>query len=254
MKKKKLLTIFTFLSISMLLTACESKTDSTDGTAESSSSAKASSSSSTAEAVDLNSLELPQLSSEVAENEDLVEMTTSLGTIKIKLFPKIAPLAVENFMTHAKEGYYNGVTFHRVISEFMIQGGDPDGTGAGGESIWKEEFAPEISDQLYHIRGALAMARTGGDVSKKTQGSQFYIVQNDEDVSSGLSTKKYPEKIINAYKNGGTPSLDGQYSVFGQVIEGLDVVDKIAASATDSNNKPTTDITIESINILQEAK
>lgn len=100
------------------------------------------------------------MNTEVADNEDLVEMVTTKGTIKIKLFPELAPKAVENFMTHAKDGYYDGVTFHRVIQDFMIQGGDPEGNGTGGESIWGEGFETEISNQLYNIRGALSMART----------------------------------------------------------------------------------------------
>jgi len=175
----------------------------------------------------------------------------------MKLFPKQAPLAVENFVTHAKDGYYNGVTFHRVINEFMIQTGDPKGDGTGGESIWKGKdsaidsgsgFKNEISNQLYNIRGAVSMANAGPD----TNGSQFFIVQNNEDQSDGLLFDDYPKKIINAYKNGGYPSLDGSYTVFGQVVKGMDVVDKIAATKTDSSDKPTTEIKIDSISIDQE--
>lgn len=106
----------------------------------------------------------PQLSNDVTDNESEVLMHTSEGDITIKLFPKYAPLAVENFLTHAKEGYYNGVLFHRVISDFMIQSGDPKGDGTGGESIWKNKdksidsgngFKNEISPYLYNIRGRL---------------------------------------------------------------------------------------------------
>lgn len=130
--------------------------------------------STTASSVDLNALELPQLTKDVAENEDLVEMVTNKGTIKIKLFPEHAPKAVENFMTHAKDGYYNGLTFHRVIKDFMIQGGDPKGDGTGGESIWGEGFETEINNHLYNIRGALSMARSQ---DPNSNGSQFFIVQ-----------------------------------------------------------------------------
>lgn len=207
--------------------------------------------SSTKESVDLNSLALPQLDKKVAENEDLIEMVTTKGTIKIKLFPTLAPKAVENFMTHAKDGYYNGLTFHRVIKDFMIQGGDPKGDGTGGESIWGKGFETEISNQLYNIRGALSMARTQ---DPNSNGSQFFIVQNSEDVHDGLLKEDYPQAIINAYKNGGYPTLDGEYTVFGQVIEGMDVVDKIAAVETNSSDKPKEDIKIEKITILQEAK
>lgn len=255
MKNKKVILGFTTtILLGLVLSACGSNTTDSDISKSTSSSKEVATSESSKEKVDLNSLELPQLSKEVAADEDLVEMVTSEGSMKIKLFPKQAPKAVENFLTHAKDGYYDGVTFHRVIQDFMIQGGDPDGTGAGGESIWKEEFAPEISDQLYHLNGALAMARTGGDVSAKTQGSQFYIVQNNKNVSDGLLKDDYPEKIIDAYKNGGTPFLDFNYSVFGQVIEGMDVVEKIGATKTGENDKPENAITIEKITILQEAK
>lgn len=107
----------------------------------------------------------PQLSKEVDEDEAEVILHTSQGDIRIKLFPKLAPLAVENFLTHAKEGYYNGVTFHRVIDGFMVQTGDPKGDGTGGESIWHDKdktkdhgtgFKSEISPYLYNIRGSLS--------------------------------------------------------------------------------------------------
>lgn len=200
----------------------------------------------------------PQLSNDVTDNESEVLMHTSEGDITIKLFPKYAPLAVENFLTHAKEGYYNGVLFHRVISDFMIQSGDPKGDGTGGESIWKNKdksidsgngFKNEISPYLYNIRGAVAMANAGAD----TNGSQFFINQNTDDQSQKLSSSSYPEPFIGAYAKGGNPSLDGNYTVFGQVIDGMDVVDKIAQTATDDNDKPTTDVTITSIDILKDS-
>ncbi|AQP53451.1 peptidylprolyl isomerase [Vagococcus penaei] len=254
MKRKQLfLGACTLLTATLLLSACGT-TSKNDNVKKNTSSTEKVSESVVKDDVDLNTLDLPQLSKDVAADEDLVEMETSEGNIKIKLFPKLAPKAVENFMTHAKDGYYNNVSFHRVIKDFMIQSGDPDGTGSGGESIWKEEFAPEISNQLYHVNGALAVARTSGDVSEKTQGSQFYIVSNHDDQSDGLLASKYPEKIIEAYKDGGQPNLDFQYSVFGQVIEGQDIVDKIAATETSAQDKPTKDITIKKIAILQEAK
>ncbi|MGC6769736.1 peptidylprolyl isomerase [Enterococcus sp. LJL128] len=246
MKMNKFLTTaITLTSAVVLLGACGEKKDS-----GSASSSTPSSQATTESSVDLNALELPQLSTEVAKNEALVEMVTSEGAIKIKLFPEIAPKTVENFLTHAKDGYYDGVTFHRVINNFMIQGGDPDGTGGGGESIWGGGFEDEFSNQLYNIRGALSMANAGPG----TNGSQFFIVQNSEDMSDGLLKDDYPEKIIDAYKNGGTPHLDGAHTVFGQVIEGMDVVDKIAELETDGNDKPVKEVKIEKINILQEAE
>ena len=200
----------------------------------------------------------PQLSKEVAENEAEAILHTSLGDIRIKLFPKLAPLAVENFLTHAKEGYYNGVTFHRVIDGFMIQGGDPKGNGTGGESIWHGKdntkdtgtgFKNEISPYLYNIRGSLSMANTG---QPNTNGSQFFINQSTTDYSAKLPTSSYPKKIIEAYKGGGNPSLDGKHPVFGQVIEGMDVVDKIAKAEKDEKDKPTTAITIDSIEVVKD--
>ncbi|MGY3766440.1 peptidylprolyl isomerase [Vagococcus vulneris] len=255
MKKRKLFIALTTAASAMLLLSACGSTNTDDSKKNNSKQTATSSSKKNAEKkVDLDSLELPQLSKEVATDEDLIEMETTDGNIKIKLFPKIAPKAVENFVTHSKEGYYNDVSFHRVIKDFMIQSGDPKGDGTGGESIWKEEFAPDISNQLYHINGALAVARTNGDVSEKTQGSQFYIVSNHDDQSDGLLSSKYPKKIIETYKQGGTPALDEQYTVFGQVIEGQDVVDKIAATETGENDKPKKDIKIKTIKVLQEAK
>ena len=200
----------------------------------------------------------PQLSKEVAENEAEAILHTSQGDIRIKLFPKLAPLAVENFLTHAKEGYYNGVTFHRVIDGFMVQTGDPKGDGTGGESIWHDKdktkdkgtgFKNEISPYLYNIRGSLSMANTG---QPSTNGSQFFINQSTTDYSAKLPTNSYPKKIIEAYKEGGNPTLDGKHPVFGQVIEGMDVVDKIAKAEKDEKDKPTTAITIDSIEIVKD--
>lgn len=237
-----------------LLGACGSNDSKTTSTASS----KEVTATTTSSFADLSTIELPQLDSEVQADEDLIEMDTSVGTIKIKLFPAIVPKAVENFITHAKDGYYDGTTFHRVVNDFMIQGGDPEGTGAGGESIWGDGFEIEPSDQLYHIRGALSMAR---GQATDSQGSQFFIVQNTQDMSKNLAIQFTPEKIIAAYKNGGVPSLDGKYTVFGQVIEGMDVVDKIAtAEMTDETNSqgeqstPKDPVTIEKITVLQEAK
>lgn len=208
-------------------------------------------------ALEADASQFPQLSTSVAEDEAQVVMHTTKGDITIKLFPELAPLAVENFLTHAKEGYYDNVTFHRVISEFMIQSGDPNGDGTGGNSIWYEKdssidsglgFKNEISPYLYNIRGSLAMANAGAD----TNGSQFYINQNTSDQSASLSKDTTPQSIIDAYKNGGNPSLDGGYTVFGQVIDGMDVVDSIASEEVDSSDKPLTTICITGIDIVKD--
>lgn len=248
MKTKKFIAATALLTTLILFAACGPKNE--KKTADSSAAETK-----TSESVDLNALKLPQLSETVSEDEDLIEMVTTEGSIEIKLFPKQAPKTVENFITHAKDGYYNNVLFHRVIENFMIQGGDPKGDGTGGESIWNGSFDDEISNQLYNIRGALSMANAGKDAQGNgTNGSQFFIVQNSDDMSDGLLKDYYPEKIIDAYKKGGTPHLDGKHTVFGQVTKGMDVVDKIAAAETAEQDKPKKDIRIEKINILQEAK
>ncbi|EPS8737061.1 peptidylprolyl isomerase [Listeria monocytogenes] len=190
----------------------------------------------------------PQLSKEVAPNEIEAEMITNRGTIRIKLFPEIAPKTVENFVTHSKNGYYDGLIFHRVIPEFMIQGGDPDGRGTGGESIWGESFEDEFSTEAFNLRGALSMANAGPN----TNGSQFFIVQKPEmpaDMLGQMEQAGFPVEIIEAYKQGGTPWLDGRHTVFGHVIEGMDVVDEIANLPTGMQDKPVNDVVIEKINI-----
>ena len=226
--------------------------------AEESSKAAAQSAKELNDALTNENANFPQLSKEVAEDEAEVILHTSQGDIRIKLFPKLAPLAVENFLTHAKEGYYNGITFHRVIDGFMVQTGDPKGDGTGGQSIWHDKdktkdkgtgFKNEITPYLYNIRGALSMANTG---QPNTNGSQFFINQNSTDTSAKLPTSKYPQKIIEAYKEGGNPSLDGKHPVFGQVIDGMDVVDKIAKAEKDEKDKPTTAITIDSIEVVKD--
>lgn len=181
-------------------------------------------------------------------------MKTTLGEIKILLFPDAAPKAVENFVTHAKNGYYTGIIFHRVIPDFMIQGGDPTGTGRGGESIWGASFKDEFSVDYHNIRGALSMANAGPG----TNGSQFFIVQAKE-VDSGLlsqmeqlSDRGFPTECVEDYRNlGGTPWLDFKHTVFGQVVEGMDVVDAIATVKTGFADKPVEDVVILGIDITE---
>ena len=170
---------------------------------------------------------------EAQKGETIVTMQVKgYGEMKFKFFMKKAPLAVKNFVTLASNGYFDGQIFHRVINDFMIQGGDPTGTGTGGESIWGEEFKNEVCDELLPLRGALCMANSGAD----TNGSQFSIVQAKSDTAKkGLEegtmdfTKKQKQLFLD---QGGYPSLTGSYTVFGQMIEGYDVLDKIAACET----------------------
>lgn len=155
--------------------------------------------------------------------KQIVVMETSMGTIKIQLFPEYAPKTVENFIGLIENGYYDGLIFHRVMLDFMIQGGDPLGTGRGGESLWGGKFEDEFSPNLKNLRGALSMANSGPN----SNGSQFFIVQ----------------------KEGGTSWLDGKHTVFGQVFEGMDIVDAIANVETDGFDKPLTDVVMEKLSL-----
>ncbi len=190
-----------------------------------------------------------------ATGETVAIMHTSMGDISIRLFPEQAPKAVENFTTHAKNGYYNGIVFHRVINDFMIQGGDPTATGCGGESIWGKNFEDEFTPALHNLRGALSMANAGPG----TNGSQFFIVQAPSVHPSFIGQMQelpdyFPAEAIEAYQQvGGTPHLDYHHTVFGQVYDGLDVVDAIAGVQTDGRDKPLTDVTIESIDVYPYA-
>lgn len=183
--------------------------------------------------------------------DTLATIKTNMGEIKIKLFPAEAPKTVENFTTHAKNGYYDGLIFHRVIKDFMIQGGDPTGTGMGGESVWEHSFEDEFDVKLHNIKGALSMANAGPN----TNGSQFFIVQADSVPGNMLEQMKempesFPEDIVKAYEQkGGTPWLDFRHTVFGQVVEGIDVVDSIADVAVGTADKPLDDVIIETITV-----
>jgi peptidyl-prolyl cis-trans isomerase B (cyclophilin B) len=190
---------------------------------------------------------------EPLKSGDIVsKMKTSMGDITIKMLPSVAPKAVENFTTHAKNGYYNGLTFHRVMKDFMIQGGDPNGTGTGGQSIWGSSFEDEFSREAFNFKGALSMANSG----RNTNGSQFFIVQLDNvdpRLISQMDDAGFPDEAIEKYKEiGGTPWLDGKHTVFGQVIEGMDIVDAIAKTPTGANDRPLTPVIIESIEVKEE--
>jgi cyclophilin family peptidyl-prolyl cis-trans isomerase len=145
---------------------------------------------------------------------------TNHGAIGIELFQADAPKTVENFETLARDGFYDGVVFHRVIPDFMIQGGDPTGTGSGGPGY---QFEDEINDHKV-ARGALAMANAGPG----TNGSQFFIVTADA-----------------------CPWLDGKHTVFGRVVDGMDVVDAISTVETDASDRPREEVTIQRVELAQ---
>ena len=195
-----------------------------------------------------NQLEKPQ------SGDIVVKMRTNYGDLLFRMFPDRAPQACENFLTHAKNGYYDGLIFHRVINDFMIQGGAPTGTGMGGESIWGKAFEDEFDVDLHNFRGALSMANSG----PHTNGSQFFVVQADKvpammlSQMEGLTDKGFPYQVQENYKKvGGTPWLDFKHTVFGQLYDGFDVLDAIAAVKVDMGDKPLNDVVIDGIDIAQ---
>ncbi|MCI7804042.1 MAG: peptidylprolyl isomerase [Oscillospiraceae bacterium] len=188
------------------------------------------------------------------KGEDIIVMTIKdYGDVKIKLFPEQAEKGVENFTSLAKDGYYDGLIFHRVINNFMIQGGDPLGNGTGGESKWGDKFDGGTSPDLTHVAGAVAYANSG---STATNGSQFYIVTGekyDEATLSDLTTYYGISMTDNTKKLyselGGAPWLDGSYTIFGQVFDGLDIIFDIQGVATGANDKPEKDVVIEKVSV-----
>lgn len=195
---------------------------------------------------------------------NMIEMQTTAGRLVIELYDQ-TPQHRDNFIKLAESGYYDSLLFHRVINQFMIQGGDPDsknapkgkqlGQGGPGYTV-----PAEFVDSLLHVKGALAAARTGDMVNptKASSGSQFYIVQGRVFSDSELnnfemrSGRKYTEAQRELYKTvGGTPHLDGAYTVYGRVVEGLDVIDKIASSPTAPGDRPVEDVRILSVKVLK---
>ena len=188
------------------------------------------------------------------KGDTVAVMHTNMGDIKIKLFVNEVPRTAKNFIELAKAKYYDGIIFHRVIKDFMIQGGDPTATGMGGESIYGAKFEDEFDASLHNIRGALSMANAGPN----TNGSQFFIVQANTCPEAMLSQMEqltdrgFPVETIEDYKTlGGTPWLDFKHSVFGQVYEGMDTVDSIANVRCGGGDRPLYDVVIEGIDILQ---
>ncbi|MFC3931729.1 bifunctional Cof-type HAD-IIB family hydrolase/peptidylprolyl isomerase [Streptococcus dentapri] len=194
-------------------------------------------------------LQFPQLHLDDVQGPEAT-IKTNMGDLRVKLFAEHAPKTVANFIALAKDGYYDGVIFHRIIPDFMIQGGDPTGTGMGGESIYGERFEDEFSEELYNLRGALSMANAGPN----TNGSQFFIVQNKNFPHSAKELKRsgWPEAIADAYVLGGTPHLDRRHTVFGQLADeaSFEVLDKIAAVETGAQDKPVDDVVIEAVEVF----
>jgi cyclophilin family peptidyl-prolyl cis-trans isomerase len=277
-KNKKMLNVILAAVLIVSLTAC-----SNGNTASSAASADVSSSTASQSADDgrirpSDGKKIGYQLEKPADGEEIAVLTTSMGVIKLRLFTEAAPKAVENFKGLINKGYYNGVTFHRIMKDFMIQSGDPKGDGTGGESVWGKDFADEINANLLNLNGTVAMANKG----KNTNGSQFFINQKsnatpvDWDIyqknyevykqspdaftqqyGGTLDMSKVTEDYKNIYnKNGGSPFLDGAYNtaqqgytVFAQVIEGMDVVTKIASvpvteSSSGEKSKPVSPVKI----------
>lgn len=191
----------------------------------------------------------PQLNLAAVEGP-VATFKTNKGDFAIKLFPKQTPKTVENFLGLVAKNYYDGIIFHRVIKDFMIQGGDPTGTGMGGQSLWGAPFEDEFSNELFNIRGALSMANAG----PATNGSQFFIVQNQNmpaQMEEQMVAAGYPKEIIEAYRRGGTPWLDHRHTVFGQVVSGMEIVDEIANVETGIQDKPVEDVVIKTIEVSE---
>lgn len=216
--------------------------------------------------------------SPLTPGEELAVLHTNHGDITLRFFPEEAPLAVENFVTHARNGFYDGLIFHRVDPGFMIQGGCPQGTGGGGESIWGGTFGLERSFNLHHFHGAVAMGQLP---QPGTIGSQFYIVQNSElherfvhdfnfliehqdEIAGAFSGDRHiyvrdvhpADALEHFITHGGTPWLDWRWhtggyghTVFAHVVTGMDVVDSIATTPREGE-RPIEDVIINEISFF----
>lgn len=207
-----------------------------------------------------SSIKRPQVESEElqfqapAEGDPIAIFNTSAGEVRAVLYPDVAPMAVENFTRLAQEGYYNGTSFHRIVSGFVVQGGDASGSGTTGSTIWNNNPYPkEISDQLHHYSGALCAAFSPDESVSGL--SQFYFVQSlpeklDDSLRTQMEEAGVRTEVIEAYDAaGGLPYLDYTDTVFGQIYEGMDVVDTLAQSEVDENGKPLEDVLLNSVTI-----
>jgi len=190
-----------------------------------------------------------------SKKDEVVTIKTEKGTMRVILFDE-APQHKANFLKLAKDKFYDGLLFHRVIDDFMIQGGDPNSRNAKpddmlgkGENGYK--IPAEFSPKLYHQKGALAMARDNNP-KKESSGCQFYIVQgrkwskNDLDKQAARAARKLTDAQRKTYETvGGTPHLDGSYTVFGQVIDGMDVIDKVGSVEKDERDRPEKDVSMQ---------
>jgi len=261
---KKVCSLIILLILMVTLTGCSTKTENKTNTSGTRNTSRQNSVSNTSKSstkydsnVDYASNAQKQMSMPEEGETVAILHIKNFGDIKVKFFEDIAPKAVENFVTHAKNGYYNGLTFHRVINEFMIQGGDPKGDGTGGESIWGDGFGAELDSRLVPYRGSLCMAMS---MLPDSIGSQFFITQAHYSSQMEAYLNGYPTPLVEQYRiYGGYLSLFMEYTVFGQVYEGIEVVDKIAGVETamsdmGESSKPVEDVIIESIEVTTYKK
>lgn len=188
------------------------------------------------------------------EGDTIAVFDTDKGQIRAVLYPKQAPMAVENFIGLVGQGYYNGLSFHRIVENFVVQTGDATGTGTGGATIWNNNpFPVEPTDALHHYSGALAMAHVSGDAVSNT--SQFYFVQTlknslDKASAQTLTDAGLRQEVVDAYRAvGGAPYLDNLYTVFGQIYEGMEVLDALAAVPCDENGQPDEPLLLQTVEI-----
>ena len=256
-KKNTLLMITTVLVTGLMFTGCKGESTIKSGESETDTTV----STEALEDVVIRNFDMPEAGEKIA-----VITVKDYGEIKIKLFSDVSAKGTENFIGLAEMEYYDELIFHRIIPDFMIQGGDPRGDGTGGKSIWGEKFEGGIAEGLYHFSGAVAYANSQGT---STNGSQFYIVNTlegspylggsyNEDGSIHYNTTfseagiNLPGNVEDIYmEKGGAPSLDGGYTVFGQVFEGLDIVREISTVETNEDDKPLKQVQMESVKIVE---
>ena len=191
--------------------------------------------------------------SQIVSGSPIAIFNTNLGTIKAALFPEQAPLATENFIYLAENGYYNGLEFYRVVSDFVVQSGSPNNNGDDGDTKWNNPFPSEFSDLLHHYSGALSMSNRDNENEKVTNTSIFYFTCTQADSVDKTLVEKMTEagvrqEVIDTYKEvGGIPYLDNTNTVFGQIYEGMDILDTIAIQEVNEDNVPIIPIIIDSI-------